>query len=168
MLYSSVFSNRWKWMFLGLTPGVFFICWKLFVKPHEIKRLQVEAVQTADRIVEDFSGRSFENLALVEALFLQLEHESYDSQSILIDDLNVHFKKIQGLELFVLPRIGDDSSLVLFNPYVMYSDENGIKDVCAEALIKYPKRFKQYKKFQLCLLMEHFVYTIHHFMRLRF
>ncbi|MCH9717313.1 MAG: hypothetical protein K0U24_02970 [Gammaproteobacteria bacterium] len=79
---------------LRFDTGRFFICWKLFVKPHKIKRLQVEAVQTAVRIVEAFSDRSFKHLALVETLFLQLEHEPYDSQSILIDDLNVSFKKI--------------------------------------------------------------------------
>ncbi|MCH9763181.1 MAG: hypothetical protein K0U24_02965 [Gammaproteobacteria bacterium] len=48
--------------------------------------------------------------------------------------------------MFVLPRIGNDSPLVLFNPYITYSDENGIEDACSEALIKYPKRFKQYNK----------------------
>jgi hypothetical protein len=80
MLYTNmILNNRWKCIFLLLTPIVIFSVWQGIVKPYEKKRLQVQTVLAADKIVNGFSSQAFENLAAIEQLFTSIDkkHEHY-------------------------------------------------------------------------------------------
>ncbi|MDF1677202.1 MAG: GGDEF domain-containing protein [Legionellaceae bacterium] len=150
MSYPSMAFNIWKWVFFLLSPLLFFFGWKLVVKPYEIKRLQQEAVLTANKLVDGFSARSLENLASIEALFTDAEKKQYKAYDVFIDDLNSQFQKIHGLESFILPPVGDGSSaLVLFNPYTLDSQGRMAKETCDEALITHANQLKMYRKMTL-------------------
>ncbi len=150
MSYPSIASNVWKWGFLLLSPLLFFLGWKLVIKPYEIKRLQQEAVRTADRLVNGFSARSLEDLVSIEALFANAEQKQYSVYDAFIDDLNLQFQKIHGLESFILPPAGEGSSaLVLFNPYTLHNQGRMAKEACDEALVTHANQVKIYRKMTL-------------------
>ncbi|MDF1646394.1 MAG: GGDEF domain-containing protein [Legionellaceae bacterium] len=149
MSYPSMAFNFWRWIFILLLPGVFFLGWKLVIKPHEVKRLQVEATQTANKIIDGFSSRSTENLAAIERLFLKLEDGDYQANAVFIDELNTYFQEMNGLESFILPPAGVDGSLVLFNPYLLSVEETIAKEACTQALIEYPERLRKYSHVHL-------------------
>ncbi len=59
-----------------------------------MKRLQTEATQTVDKIIDAFSVKTEENLSGIEKIFDHFEHDQNNESSVLIDDLNTHFQRI--------------------------------------------------------------------------
>ncbi|MCH9756493.1 MAG: GGDEF domain-containing protein [Gammaproteobacteria bacterium] len=149
MSYAKMAFNPWKWMLSLLSLSLLFLSWKMVVKPYEIKRLKVESTKTANKLIDLFSSRSLENLALIEQLFLNIERDHYEPYSNFIDDLNAHFKRIRELEAFILPSVEMGSPLVLFNPYVIYPEAQVAKEACDQALVKHPDRLKAYHSMTL-------------------
>lgn len=145
MPHTPVVLNFWKWTLSLMGVGLLASSWVTVVKPYEMKRLQRESARTAERLFLDFSTHSEEDLALIERLFLRIERDNYQAEAPMIDDLNLHFQKVHGLEAFVLPPKGAEGSLVLFNPYVDYAAEKAVKKRCDQALAEYPERLEEYQ-----------------------
>jgi hypothetical protein len=116
MSSSSMTIKSWQWACLLLMPGVFFAVWKGVIRPHEVKRLRVEASQTAHHVIDGFSSHLYEDLNLIEQNFLSLKQQTYGTQAAVIDSINDQFGQIQALEAFVLPPVGQDSALVFLTP----------------------------------------------------
>ncbi len=146
-----VIESKKEVLFFLLAVGIFLFVWNLFVKPYEVKRLKRETTQTADKIADSFSSRSLEDLSTIEQLFTVIEqqYKPYKARTLLINELNAYFQQIQGLESFILPAIGTDSALVLFNPYATSRVAWIQKDACEKALNAHPKRLNTHKKMRL-------------------
>ncbi|MDX2345843.1 MAG: GGDEF domain-containing protein [Legionella sp.] len=152
MLFFNIISNRrWKWPFLLLIAGLFFLVWIFLVKPYTVKRLQFQATQTANKLVDGFSSRSLEDLAAIEQLFLSIEtkYKYHKTDAILIDDLNTYFNQMHGLESFILPPRDMDSALIFFNPYIQTAQKYNENKTCERALKSSLKPLKAYKTMTL-------------------
>jgi hypothetical protein len=85
MSYLSVVWNSWRWVSVLMGLMVLFFSWNMVVKPHEMKRLQREAAQTAERLSLDFYTQSEDDLASIETVFSRMGREYYEPHEAFID-----------------------------------------------------------------------------------
>ncbi len=146
MSYRSVVWNPWRWLFSLMGLLALFFSWNLVVKPHEMKRLQREAAQTAERLLLDFYEQSENDLASIATVFSHMGRGHYEPEPQFMQNLYTHFKQVHGFETFVLPSPDTEGSFVLFNPYVTHTDNAIVKDRCDRMLEEHPEWVKSYGK----------------------
>lgn len=133
-LFPELVLKPWQIGSLLLLPALFWGLWQGIIKPHEIKRLHVEAAAVANHVEDGFSSHLHEDLNLISQTFRALKQQTYGTQASIIDALNEQFGLAPAIEAFVLPPVGEDSALVFFNPYVMYPKVLLAKTRCMQAL----------------------------------
>ena len=152
MFYSSMVLKSFKplsWACALMGFVALFLGWKIIIKPHEMKRLQRGAVQTAERLRTDISEQVITDLASLEQIYIYIEQEQHKTPSTLIDALNLHFKRMHALESMMIPSRGIKGSLILSNPYGTYSGEFVSKKQCDQRVAEYPERVNVYKNMRV-------------------
>lgn len=141
---SIIKNNPWRMVFVVVGAGALVFSWNVVIKPHEMKRLQKEATQTAERLQQNFVAHSQHDLTSIETLFSRVKSQYYAGDSALVDDLNTYFKHIEGLEAFMVPPEGREGALVLFNPYIESSEPLLSQAQCEQVLKNNPDKVQAY------------------------
>lgn len=142
MRYKELVVRYSKWVVACFSLAAIVTSWIFWLKPYELKRLQVETEEAAHQFTFDFSSRSALSLDEVAALFHEVAEA--DSEIFVSESLTEAFQTIEGLQAFVLPKTQAKSEVVLYNPYVNYTSSALSKKKCDKARAARPDTVIQF------------------------
>jgi|GEM_PF-3474373 len=142
MPYKELVVRYSKWVVACFGLAAIVTSWVFWLKPHELKRLQVETEEATHQFSFDFSSRSALSLDEIAALFHEVADA--DSDTYVSESLTEAFQTIEGLQAFVLPKTKVKSEVVLYNPYVNYTSSAMSKKKCDKARATQPDTIIQF------------------------